>query len=236
MQKSVLLNPPKAEPKWMCICNITPDSFSDGGCFLNEEAFYQHALEAIQVGASYLDLGAESSRPYAEAISSKTEIERLSRVHEAVGELKKAFPDVCVSLDTVKPSVAQWGLEGGWVDLINDVSGGTFQEEDSPIQMFDVVAEQGCSMILMHRRGDASSMEALCDYTDVVQEVGDELEQSIEKALHHGVKHEHLMIDVGIGFAKTEAQNRTLIQALPRLKARLGGLPLLLGVSRKRLV
>ena len=240
MQKPVLLNPPTYQvpdsPKWMCICNITPDSFSDGGCLLEAEAFYQHALTAIQAGASYLDIGAESSRPYAEAISSQTEIERLSQVREAVADLKKVFPEVLVSLDTVKASVAQWGLDAGWVDLINDVSGGAFQDDDSTMQMFDVVAEQGCSMILMHRRGDASTMESLCEYGDAVQEVGDELARSIEVALRHGVKREQLMVDVGIGFAKTEVQNRRLIQELPHLKARLGGLPFLLGVSRKRLV
>ncbi len=221
-------------PQWMQILNITPDSFSDGGKLLTHDAFFQHAQEALQAGASYLDIGAESSRPQAIGIYADVERERLMPFVDAVTSLRQAFPHCRVSIDTVKPSVARWALEIGFADTVNDVSGGTFQEADESASMFELVAEHACPFVLMHRRGTPKTMDGLAVYDDVVADVTQELQRQIELAVAVGVKSSQLIVDLGIGFAKTQEQNLTLIRALPEIKQALGDLPMLLGVSRKR--
>lgn len=221
-------------PKWMQILNLTPDSFSDGGQLLTPDAFYQHAQDALNAGATYLDIGAESSRPQAVGISADVERQRLIPFVDAVTALRQAFPHCRVSIDTVKPSVARWALDAGFADAVNDVSGGTFQEADEPASMFELVAEHACPYVLMHRRGIPKTMDGLAVYGDVVADVTQELQRQIELALAVGVKPSQLLVDVGIGFAKTQEQSLALIRALPAIKQALGGFPMLLGVSRKR--
>lgn len=221
-------------PSWMQILNVTPDSFSDGGKLLTPDAFFHLAQEALQAGASILDIGAESSRPQAVEISADVERQRLIPFVDAVTALRQAFPHCRVSIDTVKPSVARWALDAGFADAVNDVSGGTFKEAGESASMFDVVAEHACPFVLMHRRGTPKSMDGLAVYGDVVADVTQELAVQIDKAVACGVKPSQLMVDVGIGFAKTQEQSLTLIRALPAIKQALGDLPMLLGVSRKR--
>jgi dihydropteroate synthase len=218
----------------MQILNLTPDSFSDGGKLLTPDAFFHLAQEALQAGASILDIGAESSRPQAVEISADVERQRLIPFVDAVTALRQAFPHCRVSIDTVKPSVARWALDAGFADAVNDVSGGTFKEAGESASMFDVVAEHACPFVLMHRRGTPKSMDGLAVYGDVVADVTQELAVQIDKAVACGVKPSQLMVDVGIGFAKTQEQSLTLIRALPAIKQALGDLPMLLGVSRKR--
>ena len=223
-----------SSPQWMQILNVTPDSFSDGGRCLSPDTFFQMAQDALKAGASILDVGAESSRPNAVGISAETERQRLMPYLEVVSDLRNTFPQCRVSVDTVKPSVARWALDLGFADVINDVSGGVFKETDESASMFDVVAEYACPYVLMHRRGTPETMDSLATYRDLVFEVTQELSVQIEKALACGVKPSQIMVDVGIGFAKTEEQSFALIRALPEIKEALGSFPMLLGVSRKR--
>jgi dihydropteroate synthase len=218
----------------MQILNVTPDSFSDGGRSLSPDAFFQHAQEALQAGASYLDIGAESSRPQAVGISSEEERQRLKPYVDAVTALRQAFPHCRVSIDTVKPSVARWALETGFADFVNDVSGGTFKEVGESASMFELVAEHACPYVLMHRRGTPETMDGLAVYGNVVADVTQELQAQLENAFAVGVKPSQLIVDVGIGFAKTQEQNFALLRALPAIKQAMGGFPMLLGVSRKR--
>ncbi len=226
--------PKRFTPQWMQILNLTPDSFSDGGRILTPEAFFHHAQDALNAGATYVDIGAESSRPNAVEISASVERERLQPYVEALHDLRKAFTHARVSIDTVKPSVAGWALETGFADLVNDVSGGTFKEVGESASMFDVVAEHACPYVLMHRRGTPETMDSLAIYEDVVADVTQELQRQIEQALAVGVKPSQFIVDVGIGFAKTQKQSLSLLRALPAIKQAMGGLPMLLGVSRKR--
>ncbi len=232
----MLLNedPKRFTPQWMQILNLTPDSFSDGGRILTPEAFFHHAQAALNAGATYVDIGAESSRPNAVEISAGEERERLQPYVEAVHDLRKAFAHARVSIDTVKPSVARWALDVGLADAVNDVSGGTYNEAGQATAMFELVAERACPYMLMHRRGTPRTMDALAIYDDVVREVMQALQRQVEQAYAVGVQPFQLMVDVGIGFAKTPAQNLDLIRALPAIKQALGGLPMVLGVSRKR--
>lgn len=222
------------DPQWMAIVNVTPDSFSDGGQWSALEDLYSHALEACLAGAHFLDLGAESSRPDASPIRAVLERQRLERVLPLIQDLRRQFPQLKISVDTVKPSVAEWALNTGLANAINDVSGGRFIEAAHPKSMLQVVADYGVPYVLMHRRGTPDTMNDLAHYQDVVAEVTHELAQSLEKAFNAGIKAQQLWIDVGIGFAKTPEQCVALLQHLPAIKASLGGLPLLLGVSRKR--
>lgn len=217
------------EQKWMAICNITPDSFSDGGQCVDEDALAKHIQEAIAWGVSYIDIGAESTRPNADVVDVEDELDRLIPIFPLLKDLIKDTPQIQVSLDTRKAMVAQVGLASGVVDIINDVSGGLYDDA-----MFDLIADAGCPYILMHSRGTPKTMDTLTEYTHVVQEVGDELQRQIDHAMEKGVEHEQLILDPGIGFAKTQAQSLDLLKSLPKLKERLGDIPLLVGVSRKR--
>jgi dihydropteroate synthase len=209
----------------MGILNLTPDSFSDGGRLHGVDGAVRAAGRMLAQGADLLDLGGQSTRPGAEEIGAEREIERVLPVLQAI---RAAHPEAVLSVDTFRAPVAAAALAAG-ADWINDVGGGRRDPE-----ILEVVAKAGCPYVLMHSRGDSRSMDDLAVYGDVVAEVRQELLQATERALAMGVRAEQLIWDPGLGFAKTTAQNLTLLRGLAELRAE--GFPLLVGPSRKRFI
>ena len=182
-------------------------------------------------GADLIDLGAQSTRPGATDVGADTELERLLPVLKRLQQARQEADlpaELLFSIDTFLAPVARACLEAG-ADWINDVSGGLADP-----QMWPTIADYGCPYVLMHRRGDARSMDSLAHYDDVVSEVETELLRLCEQALQAGVQPQQLVLDPGIGFAKTTEHNLELLRGLPRLQ-RLG-YPLLVGPSRKRFI
>ncbi len=217
-----------ATPQIMAICNVTPDSFSDGGEHYSVPLALQFAFAAWRDGATILDIGGESTRPGATPVSVERELARVIPVIEAV---RKRVPELIVTVDTVKSEVAQAALAAG-AHAVNDVSGGRLDAA-----MFDVVAQAGAGMVVMHSRGTVADMASLthASYTgDVVARVGEELVAQLERAHGAGIPGDALVIDPGIGFSKTSAQSLALLRAIPRLMAL--GYPVLIGASRKRII
>lgn len=204
----------------MGILNVTPDSFSDGGRYLNFNAAIAHAVNMWEQGADIIDVGGESTRPGAERVDGPTEI---SRVQGVVAEL--ASRSIPVSIDTTRSTVAAAAIKAG-ATYINDVSGGLADP-----QMASVVVETGCHWVLMHWRGHSKDMQELATYKDVVAEVHSELLDRVRAACDAGVAAEKLIIDPGIGFAKLPEHNWALSARLDELVAE--GYPVLFGSSRK---
>lgn len=202
------------------VLNVTPDSFSDGGLYQDLDAAVRHGVEMRQQGAWIIDVGGESTRPGAERVDAGTEIKRVVPVIAALREL-----DVPTSVDTSRAGVAMAALEAG-ATIVNDVSGGLADPD-----MRKVVADAGCPYVIMHWRGHSRDMQTLATYQDVVTEVRDELRQRVDEALAAGVAAERIIIDPGLGFAKTASHNWALSQSLPDLIAL--GYPVLFGASRK---
>lgn len=209
----------------MGIVNVTPDSFSDGGQFLRTEDAVRHAMTLVEEGADLLDLGAESTRPGAEAVPAETEIKRLAGVIKALRPKTK----IPLSIDTTKPEVAKACLDEG-ADIINDVSA----LECGGEAMARVIRESGAGVVLMHRRGNPKTMQSLTQYGDVTEDVIRELGAAIEKAKAWGISEEQIVIDPGLGFSKTAEQSLALLQNLQEFH-RLG-FPVLLGPSRKSFI
>jgi dihydropteroate synthase len=209
----------------MGILNVTPDSFSDGGEFRALDAAVLQAKTMIAQGADIIDIGGQSTRPGAVQV---TLTEELGRVVPVVEALRKQLPDVIISVDTTRSEVAEAAISAG-ADIINDISGAMFDP-----QMLAVTAQLEVPIILMHLRGTPQTMQTLTDYQDVVGEVYAFLEARIEAAVEAGGARSRLIIDPGIGFAKTAEQNLALLRNLPKFKAL--NLPLLLGVSRKSFI
>ena len=205
----------------MGIVNVTPDSFSDGGRFLDHQAAMDHARRLIAEGADMLDIGGESTRPGAEPVSEAEELARTVPLIEAV----RAESDIAISIDTMKPAVARAAAQAG-ASLWNDVSALSWSP-DSPA----TAADLGCAVVLMHMRGEPRTMQADPHYDDVVREVGEELLRRAETAMAAGVARERIWLDPGIGFGKTMAHSLTLLRHLDRLVAL--GFPILYGASRK---
>lgn len=210
----------------MGILNITPDSFSDGGEFLAPQAALAQAQSMLAAGAAILDVGGESSRPAAAAVSEELELRRVLPVIEALSELRQAgAPQFLISIDTRKANVARAALQAG-ADLVNDVTG--LREA----AMRAVCAEFSVPAVLMHMRGTPETLDWSQEaqpFTDVVSEVRAELAVAAEQALQAGVP--SVILDPGFGFGKSAEQNLALIRGLPELKTL--GYPLLLGASRK---
>ncbi len=220
----------RERPLVMGVLNITPDSFSDGGRWLERDRALEHALRMAEEGAELLDLGAESTRPGggvygkgAEDLTDQAEIDRLLPVLEAL----RPLTSLPLSVDTRKGAVASAALDAG-ADLINDVSA----LGDSALGR--AAARSGCPLVLMHSRGSLPTMQRGISYVDVVDEVARELEEAIGRARAAGVSPEQLILDPGIGFGKKVAHNVELIAGLERLGAL--GYPLLLGASRKSFI
>ncbi|MBP2475209.1 dihydropteroate synthase [Crossiella equi] len=205
----------------MGVLNVTPDSFSDGGRYLDFADAVAHGIEMHRRGADLVDVGGESTRPGAERVAPEVE---AARVVPVIREL--AAEGVPVSVDTMRAQVALAAVEAG-ATVVNDVSGGLADPG-----MARAVAEAGVPWILMHWRGHSAGMDLLASYRDVVTDVRDELAQRVEAALAAGVKEEALVVDPGLGFAKTDRHNWALLQQLDVLIGL--GFPVLVGASRKR--
>ena len=204
----------------MGVLNVTPDSFSDGGRFTDLDSAVGHALDLRADGADLVDVGGESTRPGAQRIDA---LEETQRVVPVVTELTRA--GIPVSIDTYRASVADAALTAG-ATVVNDVSGGLGDAD-----MARVVRAAGCPWILMHWRGHSVDMQSLAHYDDVVSEVVDELRARVDSAVAAGVRVEQLVIDPGLGFAKTAVHNWALLAHLDRILAI--GLPVLVAASRK---
>lgn len=210
-----------AKPRVMGIVNLTPDSFSDGGRHASRDAAIESALAMERDGATILDLGGESTRPGARAISSTEELERVLPVLEGL----RPKTDAVISIDTSKADVARAALDAG-ADWINDVTGLTADPD-----MAAVVSEARAGVVIMHMRGTPRSMQDSPSYADCFAEVRDEILTRVELARNHGIDDEQILIDPGIGFAKRLEHNLELLRELPTLRTL--GFPILLGVSRK---
>ena len=208
----------------MGIVNVTPDSFADGGKFLEPDNAVVRALELVRQGADLLDVGGESTRPGAPTVS---EAEELARVIPVIEQLARRVT-VPISIDTVKPAVARAALAAG-ASFVNDV--GANRQDDS---MFRVVAESGAGYICMHMQGTPQTMQTAPQYDDVVREVGEFFEERLARLTHCGVKPEQVVFDPGIGFGKSVRHNLQLLGAM-RSFTRFAR-PLLLGASRKSFI
>jgi len=209
----------------MGILNATPDSFSDGGKWTaSVDAAVQRAIEMEEQGAGIIDIGGESTRPGAMEIAVEEEIRRTIPIIEGIRKVS----DVPLSIDTRHSAVARAAIEAG-ADIVNDVSGGTFDA-----QMLSTVGELHVPIILMHMRGIPENMQTMTKYDDVVSEVANTLaKQSGRAAGEHGVQRWSQVIDPGIGFAKDLAGNLSLLKNIGRVRSRSDGLPILIGSSRK---
>jgi len=201
--------------------NVTPDSFSDGGRFLELDAACEQAAALLGAGADWVDVGGESSRPGAPPISAEEEAERVLPVISAVRE---RYPEVPISVDTWKADVAEAALGAG-ATAVNDIS--ALRDP----RMAQVVARSGCDVVLMHMRGDPQTMQQRPRYDDPVAEICAFLADRRQVALDAGVAPSRIWLDPGIGFGKTLEHNLALIRGLPTLSAL--GAPIVMGASRK---
>ncbi|HEX3692610.1 MAG TPA: dihydropteroate synthase, partial [Solirubrobacteraceae bacterium] len=206
----------------MGIVNVTPDSFSDGGRYLDADAAVAHGLALAAQGADILDVGGESTRPGAEPVAVEEELRRVVPVVRALGERAGA---VQISIDTAKAEVARAALAAG-ATLVNDVTALRGDPE-----MAAVVAQAGCDCCLMHMRGEPRTMQRAPEYGDVVSEVKAFLEQRLAFAVQAGIAEQRILLDPGIGFGKTAEHNLELLRRLDELVAL--GRPVLVGTSRK---
>jgi dihydropteroate synthase len=202
-----------SRPLVMGVLNVTPDSFSDGGRYLDRERAVEHGLEMARAGADIVDVGGESSRPGAAPVEEAEEMRRVLPVIEALA------PHVRVSVDTTKRAVAERALEAG-ASLVNDISA----------SLFDVAAEGGAGFVAMHMQGTPATMQVAPHYDDVVREVSGFLAERAARAVDAGV--EEVWIDPGIGFGKTTEHNLALLANLGTICSL--GWPVLVGTSRKR--
>lgn len=208
----------------MGVVNVTPDSFSDGGKFLDPGKAIQHALDLVQQGADILDIGGESTRPNAAPVSEDEENRRVLPVIESLARQVK----IPISIDTMKPAVAQAALRAG-ACIVNDVAAN--RADDS---MWRIVAEANAGYIAMHMQGTPRTMQAAPAYDDVVQDVAAFFSDRLERLAAAGVRAENVALDVGIGFGKSVEHN---LQLLTRLQSfTKWHRPLLLGVSRKSFI
>jgi dihydropteroate synthase len=216
----------------MGIVNVTPDSFSDGGLFLDAQAAAQHGRELVSQGADILDIGGESTRPGAMPVGEEEELRRVVPVIEGLaaagdvtGRRDGAGADVQISIDTSKATVARAALAAG-ATLVNDVS--AFRHDPA---MAEVVAESQADCCLMHMLGEPRTMQHDPRYDDVVDDVKAFLEERLCFAIAAGVSEERVLLDPGIGFGKTLQHNLELLRRLHELTAL--GRPLVIGTSRK---
>ena len=212
----------------MGVLNVTPDSFSDGGDFNTIESALAQADSMVKSGVDIIDIGGQSTRPGAAEISLAEELERVVPVVQMLRQKADVFGLVPISVDTTRAQVAKAAIEAG-ADIINDISGATFDSE-----MLSTVAQLQVPIILMHIRGTPQTMQKLTDYQDLIGEILDFLESRIVAAVAAGIDKSQIIIDPGIGFAKTYNQNLEILRQLPKFR----GLdcPILVGVSRKSFI
>jgi len=206
----------------MGIVNVTPDSFSDGGVLYQAERAVDAAVQMVEDGADILDVGGESTRPGAQALSTSAELARVIPVIEQLA----ARVSVPISVDTYKASVADAAVAAG-ATIVNDISGLRYEPA-----LGDVVARRGAALILMHTRGRSSDMYRQANYHDVVDEVLDELRESVAFATGAGISADRVIVDPGLGFAKEPSHTYEALARLDEFSEL--GRPLLVGPSRKR--
>ncbi len=214
----------KSRPLVMGILNVTPDSFSDGGSFLDPAKAVEQAQKMIHDGVDILDIGGESTRPGASYVSENEELQRIRPIVNALGKHTK----IPLSIDTRKAAVAQMAIDSG-ASIVNDVSA---LQDDA--DMAQVIKGSGAAVVLMHRQGASATMQQAPFYHDVVAEIRDFLTQRVAFAQESGISTDQIIIDPGIGFGKTRHHNLQILAHLDRF-AQLGQ-PLLVGLSRKALI
>jgi dihydropteroate synthase len=212
-----------ARPAVMGVLNVTPDSFSDGGRFLDPSVAAAHGLDLVAAGADLLDVGGESTRPGADPVGTDEEVRRVVPVIEALSKQTS----VPISVDTMKSTVAAAALDAG-ATIVNDVSAGRHDPE-----ILSVAASAGAGYLAMHMLGEPRTMQDDPQYDDVVREVGDFLVERLDAARSAGIADGALAADPGIGFGKTVEHNLSLLRHLGELADRVA-VPLAIGASRKR--
>jgi len=218
----------------MGVLNVTPDSFSDGGKFLDKDRAVEHALQLLQDGADVIDIGGESTRPGAKTSENPikpgavSEQEELDRVIPVIALLKQVEPKALISVDTYKASVARAAVEAG-AEIVNDISGFLWDPK-----MRKMLAELRCGAILMHMRGRPDQWRNLPPASDIVRLVKRELSERVDAAMMAGIKRERIVLDPGFGFGKNFQENYPLLKRFEEFH----GLryPLLVGISRKSFV
>jgi dihydropteroate synthase len=213
------------DPVLVGVLNVTPDSFSDGGDFLDPEKAAAHAAAMLDEGAQIVDVGGESTRPGSDPVAPEEEVRRVVPV---VREIMAEQPEAIVSIDTYRAGTAEAALLAG-ASIVNDVSA----LRGDP-RMANVVADAGCPVILMHMLGEPKTMQRDPRYDDVVREVRDFLAGRAERAVAAGVEEENIILDPGIGFGKTLEHNLALLRRLDSLVEL--GFPVLVGASRKTFI
>jgi dihydropteroate synthase len=208
----------------MGILNVTPDSFADGGVHLDPAIAVDAALAMIEAGADIIDVGGESTRPGAAAVSADEELRRVIPVIRGIAAAQTAAP---ISVDTYKAEVARAAIDAG-ASIVNDVSGLLYEPE-----LAAVVAERRAGLVLMHTRGRSSAMYEHANYADVIAEVAGELQQSIDRAVAAGVSRDSIVVDPGIGFAKRPEQSYAVLTAAHHPAFVALDRPVLSGPSRK---
>jgi dihydropteroate synthase len=213
-------------PAVLGVLNVTPDSFSDGGEWLDPSRAILHALELRDQGATVIDIGGVSTRPGAPRVSAEEELRRVLPVIEGIHALDPTLP---LSLDTTSAQVAELGLRRG-VHIINDISGGTFEPE-----VLRVAAAHGAGLVLMHTPARPEAMLRYEGSIDPVAAVFEHLDRALERAIAAGVSAERIVLDPGFGFGKNRNDNLRVFRALPQMVDRWSR-PVLVGLSRKRLL
>ena len=215
-----------SQPHVMGILNVTPDSFSDGGQFTAIDSAITHAKDMISAGATIIDIGGESTRPNAAAVSTEEEVQRVVPVVKAIRQqLGDIGKDIWLSIDTSNPIIMQAAFEAG-ADIWNDVR--ALRREGAA----EMAAKLDVPVMLMHMRGEPTTMNNLAQYDDVIKEVSTELTARIVEVTSLGVKREKIIIDPGFGFAKNYEHHCALLSELQGLQDL--GLPMMFGISRKR--
>ena len=212
-----------SQPKVMGILNITPNSFFDGGRYSSEKEILAKVEKMLAEGATFIDIGAYSSKPSAEFVSEE---EELNRIVPVVQLLVKHFPEILISIDTFRSEVARVCIENG-AAIINDISAGNLDDK-----MLEVIAQYNVPYIMMHMRGTPETMQSMTEYEDVVKEVLFYFSEKIRKA--RSLEINDLIVDPGFGFAKTIAQNYEVMQKLELFHHL--ELPILIGISRKSMI
>lgn len=210
-------------PKVMGILNVTPNSFFDGGKYKNEDEIISQVTKMLSEGATFIDIGAYSSKPSAEFVTEQEEIERIV---PAIELILKHFPETLLSIDTFRAEVAKASIESG-AAIINDIAAGELDNK-----MFDVIAKYNVPYIMMHMRGNPQTMQSLTQYDDIVKEMLFYFSEKVKKARSLGIN--DLIIDPGFGFAKTIDQNYEVMQKMQLFN--ILELPVLAGVSRKSMI
>lgn len=212
------------QPLIIGILNVTPDSFTDGGKFLDHNTAVNHAMDMIDNGADIIDIGGESTRPFSDPVSEE---EELSRVISVIQKIREKT-DIVISIDTTKSVVAEKACDAG-ANIINDISALSFDHH-----MIDTVNKYDCPIILMHMVGNPKTMQKSPSYSNIIPQITDHLLSRANFALSSGVKKHNIILDPGIGFGKTVDDNFTIINNMDKFTKL--GYPVLIGASRKSFI